>query len=57
MATKDATIKFGLICSVCGSRNYVSTKNKMENKDKLTLNKFCNHCRKHTPHKEDDDLK
>lgn len=57
MATKDATIRFGLICTVCGSRNYVSTKNKLENKDKLILNKYCNHCRKHTPHKEDDDLK
>ncbi|OGG18382.1 50S ribosomal protein L33 [Candidatus Gottesmanbacteria bacterium RIFCSPHIGHO2_01_FULL_47_48] len=56
MATKDATIKFGLVCTVCGSRNYVTSKNKLENKDKLTLKKYCRHCRKHTDHKENEKL-
>jgi len=28
------------------------TKNKKKNPDKLELKKFCNTCRKHTPHKE-----
>ena len=56
MAKKDATVKLGFICTVCKSRNYVSSKNKMENKDKMTLNKYCRHCKKHTPHKETEDL-
>lgn len=57
MAAKDATVKFGLICSVCGSRNYVTTKNKTENKDKLIRMKYCKKCKKHTEHKEDQKLK
>jgi len=57
MALKDTTIKFGLICSVCGRRNYVTSKNKIENKEKLVLKKYCPHCRKHTEHKENEKLK
>ncbi|MCM8790085.1 MAG: 50S ribosomal protein L33 [Candidatus Omnitrophica bacterium] len=41
-----------LECTKCKNRNYSSTKNKKKNPDKLELNKFCNTCRKHTPHKE-----
>jgi len=57
MALKDTTIKFGLVCTVCGKRNYVTTKNKIENKEKVVLNKYCNKCRKHTEHKENEKLK
>jgi len=31
---------------------YTTTKNKRTMTDKLTLPKFCPHCRKHTDHKE-----
>ena len=54
---KDAVIKFGLVCSVCKNRNYVTSKNKLENKEKLVLMKYCRHCRKHTEHKENEKLK
>lgn len=57
MAQKDATVKLGLVCAVCGYRNYVTAKNKLENKDKLVLKKYCRHCRKHTEHKETEKLK
>lgn len=57
MAQKDVTIKFGLICTICGHRNYVTSKNKLENKDKISLQKYCRHCRKHTEHKENEKLK
>lgn len=56
MAKAGATIKLGLVCSVCGSRNYVTSKNKLENKEKLILKKYCRHCRKHTEHKETEKL-
>lgn len=57
MAKKGAVSKFGMICSVCGRRNYVTSKNKLENKDKISLNKYCRGCKKHTLHKENEKLK
>ncbi|MEK7571894.1 MAG: 50S ribosomal protein L33 [Patescibacteria group bacterium] len=58
MAKKgEHRIKIGLTCSVCKNRNYVTEKNKMENPEKLKLNKFCSHCRKVTEHKQVDKLK
>lgn len=45
-----------MICQVCKSQNYITTKNKLENKEKLVRKKFCNNCRKHTEHKETDKL-
>ncbi|OGE30398.1 50S ribosomal protein L33 [Candidatus Daviesbacteria bacterium RIFCSPHIGHO2_01_FULL_44_29] len=51
MAKNNRSI-FGLECSICKSRNYVSQKNSVNTKDKLTLNKYCRKCRKATPHDE-----
>lgn len=53
----EAVIKLGLVCAVCGRLNYVTSKNKLENKEKLVLKKYCRHCRKHTEHKEREKLK
>ncbi|MEW6117867.1 MAG: 50S ribosomal protein L33 [Nitrospirota bacterium] len=39
-------------CTECKNKNYSSMKNKKNTPDKLQLNKYCRHCRKHTPHKE-----
>ena len=52
MAKKGHRLNYGLVCSVCKSQNYVTSKNKVETKEKLLLLKYCNHCRKHTEHKE-----
>ncbi|MDD5465062.1 MAG: 50S ribosomal protein L33 [Candidatus Omnitrophota bacterium] len=41
-----------LECTVCKNRNYTTSKNKKLHQDRLELNKFCNCCHKHTPHKE-----
>ena len=58
MAKKGgARIKLGLVCTVCKSRNYIVSRNKLNTPEKLTLNKFCNHCRKVQPHKETEKLK
>ncbi|MFP4286497.1 MAG: 50S ribosomal protein L33 [Candidatus Izemoplasmataceae bacterium] len=40
-----------LICEVCLSRNYTTLKHK-ESKERLTMNKYCKRCGKHTIHKE-----
>lgn len=58
MAKKgEHRITIGLVCSVCKSRNYVTTKNKLNTADKLKLIKFCNHCHKKTEHRETEKLK
>ena len=35
-----------------GTSRYITTKNKKKHSDRLETKKFCNTCRKHTPHKE-----
>jgi large subunit ribosomal protein L33 len=52
MAKKEARLIITLACQECKRRNYSSMKNKKNTPDKLELNKYCPHCRKHTPHKE-----
>ena len=41
-----------LECTECKNRNYESFKNKKNDPDRLTFNKFCPTCKKHTAHKE-----
>lgn len=52
MAKKGSRILVGLVCEVCNKQNYVVQKNKINTTLSLKLKKFCNHCRKHTLHKE-----
>lgn len=44
--------KVVLTCSECLSRNYVTTKNKKTNTQRLEVKKYCPKCGKHTLHKE-----
>lgn len=44
--------RFLLACPACNRRNYITTKNITNDKDKLALNKYCLQCRKTTEHKE-----
>jgi len=57
MAKKGNRILVGLVCSVCGRRNYVTDKNKVNSPGKITIRKYCPNCRKLTIHKETDKLK
>ena len=41
-----------LACTECKNRNYTSTKEKKNTPDRVELNKYCKHCKKHTLHKE-----
>ena len=52
MAKKLARQVVVLECTVCGHKNYTSTKNINNTKEKLELKKFCTKCKKHTLHKE-----
>lgn len=57
MAKGEHRQKFGLFCSVCKNRNYITQRNKINTTEKIKLKKFCNFCRKVTEHKETDKLK
>lgn len=52
MAKKEQRIIFGLQCSVCKRQNYLSQRSKLNTPDKISLNKYCPGCKKHTEHKE-----
>ena len=41
-----------LACEECKERNYVTTKNKTNTRERLALKKYCWRCRSHTPHRE-----
>jgi large subunit ribosomal protein L33 len=52
MAKKTKRIIFQLECTVCKERNYTTSKNTLNQKGKMNLEKYCSRCRKHTEHKE-----
>jgi len=41
-----------LACEECKRRNYITTKNKKNNPDRIELKKYCKFDKKHTVHKE-----
>ena len=41
-----------LACTECKRRNYMSSRNKKKNTEKLETKKYCAFCRTHTLHKE-----
>lgn len=54
MAKKEQRIKLAMVCQVCKAQNYITSKNKLNVKDKLLMKKYCKHCKKRTDHKESD---
>ena len=52
MAAKGPRENITLECTECKRRNYVTSKNKRNNTDRLEIKKYCKFCKKHTIHKE-----
>ncbi|HEX5368972.1 MAG TPA: 50S ribosomal protein L33 [Dehalococcoidia bacterium] len=52
MAKKEDRQIIHLACSECRERTYTTTKNRRNDPDRLTLNKYCPRCRAHRPHRE-----
>ncbi|HXF56442.1 MAG TPA: 50S ribosomal protein L33 [Actinomycetota bacterium] len=44
--------KITLACTECRRRNYVTEKNRLNDRDRLELRKYCRWCRTHTLHRE-----
>jgi len=41
-----------LACTECKQRNYMTTKDKKKNTEKMEMRKYCKFCNTHTNHKE-----
>ena len=52
MAKSDNRPTITLACEECKRRNYVTKKNKVNDRERIELKKYCRWCRRHTPHKE-----
>ena len=48
----DIRPKITLACQECKHRNYITTKSKVNDRERLEMKKYCNHDRAHTSHKE-----
>jgi large subunit ribosomal protein L33 len=52
MAKNEKRIKVTLECQECKRRNYITMKNKLNDRERIELSKYCSFDRKHTAHKE-----
>ncbi len=52
MAKKTKRLTIQLQCTKCKEKNYTTSKNTLNQKEKLKMKKYCSRCRVHTEHKE-----
>ena len=52
MAKNEKRIQVTLACEECKRRNYITMKNKVNDRERIEMNKYCQWERKHTVHKE-----
>ena len=52
MPKNDKRVKITLEYQVCKRRNYITMKNKINDRERLEMKKYCAHERRHTTHKE-----
>jgi large subunit ribosomal protein L33 len=51
-AKSDVRPKITMACAECKHRNYITRKNRRNDPDRISLQKFCPNCGKHTEHRE-----
>ena len=52
MAKNEKRVQVILACEECKRRNYITMKNKVNDRERIEMNKYCQWERKHTLHKE-----
>src|ERR1700689_3351586 len=52
MAKNEKRIQVTLACEDCKRRNYITMKNKVNDRERIEMKKYCQWERKHTTHKE-----
>ncbi|MEX1009107.1 MAG: 50S ribosomal protein L33 [Acidimicrobiia bacterium] len=48
----DKRVKVTLACEQCKRRNYITVKNKTNNRERIEMKKYCRFERQHTLHRE-----
>ena len=48
----EKRVKVTLACDVCKRRNYITMKNKQNDRERIEMKKYCRWDRQHTLHKE-----
>ena len=48
----DKRVQVTLECTECKRRNYITTKNRVEQRERIELKKYCRWDKSHTLHKE-----
>ena len=48
----DKRVQVTLECTECKRRNYITMKNKINNRDRIEMKKYCRFERRHTVHRE-----
>jgi len=48
----DKRVQVTLECTQCKRRNYITSKNRIEQRERIELKKYCRWDRRHTLHKE-----
>ncbi|MHB1004437.1 MAG: 50S ribosomal protein L33 [Chloroflexota bacterium] len=49
---QEARIIISLACTKCKERTYVTEKNRKNDPERLSLDKYCPRCREHVVHRE-----
>jgi large subunit ribosomal protein L33 len=52
VAKNEQRIKVTLECEVCKRRNYITTKNKQNDRERIEMRKYCRFDKQHTLHRE-----
>ena len=52
MAKNEKRVQVTLECTECKRRNYITTKNRINQRERIELTKYCKWDRRHTVHKE-----
>ena len=52
VAKNEKRVKVTLACDVCKRRNYITMKNKQNDRERIEMKKYCRWDRQHTLHKE-----
>jgi len=48
----DKRVKITLACEVCKRRNYITVKNKQNDRERMAIKKYCRWDKSHTLHRE-----
>ena len=52
MAKGEKRVAVTLACETCKRRNYITMKNKQNDRERIEMKKYCRNDRRHTVHKE-----